>query len=118
MPRRGLEQQMVVLARRAAFGAPAPRHAEVEDHMVVAVGRDDAISGRGATRPVTAAPVSRCARSAERAGAGRGGRWVTAVSRWPFEERREGRGRWFRLRGVRAYRASGYAPFARAARPR
>ena len=41
----GFEQHMVMLARFAPFGAPAPRHAEMEDHMVVAVGRDDAIFG-------------------------------------------------------------------------
>src|SRR3546814_10700772 len=36
---------MIMLARLAALGAPAPRHAEVEDHMIVAIGRDDAIFG-------------------------------------------------------------------------
>jgi len=44
VPRR-LDQQMVMLARRAALGPPAPRHAEVKDHMIVAVGRNDAIFG-------------------------------------------------------------------------
>src|SRR3546814_19839378 len=50
---------MIVLARLAALGAPAARHAEVKDHMVVAVGRDDAIFGaarqrrdRGAGQPL------------------------------------------------------------------
>src|SRR3546814_1576105 len=56
---RGLQKQMIVLARLAALGAPAARHAEVKDHMVVAVGRDDAIFGaarqrrdRGAGQPL------------------------------------------------------------------
>src|SRR3546814_8358733 len=39
--RRRFEQQMVMLARLATLGAPAPRHAEVEDHLIVAVGRND-----------------------------------------------------------------------------
>src|SRR3546814_6546945 len=47
---RGLQKQMIVLARLAALGAPAARHAEVKDNMVVAVGRDDAIFGAGRQR--------------------------------------------------------------------
>src|SRR3546814_13974363 len=42
--------QMVVLSGFAPFGAPAPRHAEVEDHMIVAIGRDDAIFGAARQR--------------------------------------------------------------------
>src|SRR3546814_18527901 len=36
---------MVVLSRLAALVAPAPRHAEVKDHVIVAIGRYDAIFG-------------------------------------------------------------------------
>src|SRR3546814_12826071 len=45
VPGAGFEQQMVVLSRLAALGAPAPRHAEVKDHVIVAIGRYDAIFG-------------------------------------------------------------------------
>src|SRR3546814_6182065 len=81
-----------MLARLAALGAPAPRHAEVEHHMIVAIGRDDAIFG--AARQVDYRRAGQPLRELGGKGAGQVGA-VGYARREPlgFEERRQRSGK-------------------------
>ena len=95
----GLEQQMIVLAKVVRVDPPGARHAEVKDHRVAAVGVDQAIFG-AAPRPVTRAPGQPLAKVLGKAR--RKSRAAPRPADAPAVEACAGRGRWFRLREVRA----------------
>ncbi len=48
VPRLGVDHEMVVRQQLARIEPPAPRHAEVEDHRLIAIGCDQPIFGASA----------------------------------------------------------------------
>ena len=95
--------------RARRIDPPAPRHAEVEDHRVAAVGVDQAIFGAPA-KPGHPRPVSRWPRSGGNARRKSARRGSTRGDVLALEDRAPGRARWFRLREARAWPRYGMPP--------